>query len=222
MAIASSLHFAGYELARNAIMALFTSERTGFPSPSAVPIATACVSPFSFLLLWVYTRSLHRSGPRRSLRYTTMIFALMLGLGAGVIRLLDDSLNENELFQALSRTIIFLLNVGSNGFVQLLYTQHWSFLGSICKKEGAVWFAPIAGLGSVASTAAAVAVSPLVDNIGLTGLLLSSSLFLFASSSFADDAYRIAHVVSSSPWLQCTGFGDACRCPRLCISLRLS
>jgi hypothetical protein len=54
----------------------------------------------------------------------------------------------------------------------LLYTQHWSFLGSICPQ---VWFAPTAGLGSVASTLAALAVSPLVDRVGLTGLMFASS-----------------------------------------------
>lgn len=54
-----------------------------------------------------------------------------------------------------SRALVFLLFVYQNSSVQLLYTQHWSFLGSVLtEQEGAVWFAPIAGLGSVSSTLA--------------------------------------------------------------------
>ena len=74
--------------------------------------------------------------------------------------------------------------------VQLLCTQHWSFLSSISSE---VWFAPIAGLGSLASTIAAMAVSPLIGHIGLTGLLWTSSIILLLTAWIADDAYRIAH-----------------------------
>jgi hypothetical protein len=197
MAIASSLHFAGYELARSGSMALFTSQRTGFSSNSAVPFCTACVSPFSVLLLWLYTRSLDRWGPRQSLKYSTFIFALIMASGAILIRSLEPHLNQN-CYRQLARISIFFLNVSQNCFCSAIYTQHWSFLGSICDQEGAVYFAPIAGLGSVASTLAAMAVTPLVKRIGLTGLLLASSIFLLASAFFADDAYRIAQLVSSS------------------------
>jgi hypothetical protein len=204
MAMASALHFAGFELARNGTIALFTSDRTGFSSPSAAPLSTVCVTPFSFLLLWVYTKSFHQRGPRQSLRYSALLFALLVAVGAFVIQSLEKHLdynndqNSNPYWAKFAvQATVFLLNVIENGFVQLLATQHWSFLGSLCDQDCAVWFAPIAGLGSIASTLAAMAVSLLVDRVGLTGLLWIASGFLVASCVAADEAYRIAQLVCS-------------------------
>jgi len=59
MALASALHFAGYELARSATLAMMTSHRSGFQTASAVSFATGCVSPFSILLLWVGIKDTH-------------------------------------------------------------------------------------------------------------------------------------------------------------------
>lgn len=195
MAFASAFQLAGFELARNATISLFTSDRTGFSSPSAAPFSTVCVTPFSYLLLVAYKRSLDFRGPRSSLNYSTLLFALLMAFGAFIIQSLAKHIDAIEWCRISVQTTIFLLNVIEAGFVPLLYTQHWSFLGSICDQEGAVWFAPIAGLGSIASTLAAAAVSPLVDRVGLTGLLWISCFFLGASGIMADDAYRIAQLV---------------------------
>jgi hypothetical protein len=54
MTSAMALHFGGYEFARSANMALFTSTQTGFTGPTAFPLAMACVSPFSVILLMGY------------------------------------------------------------------------------------------------------------------------------------------------------------------------
>jgi hypothetical protein len=53
MAAASALHFGSYEFSRSAIIAMFTSEKTGFSSDGAMPFAIVCIGPFSLLLLWV-------------------------------------------------------------------------------------------------------------------------------------------------------------------------
>lgn len=53
MAMASALHFSGYEFARAGTLTLLTSEKAGFSHSSVVPFALGCVSPFSLLLLWV-------------------------------------------------------------------------------------------------------------------------------------------------------------------------
>jgi hypothetical protein len=202
MAMASSLHFAGFELARMGTIALFTSGRTGFSSPAAAPFCTACVSPVSIIVLWAYTISLERRGPRASLWYSAVAFGLLLATSAIMIHALepyvvtdddnDQQQQHHQVYRHLVRMVIFGLNVCENVMVQLLHTQHWSFLGSICPQ---VWFAPIAGLGSVASTCAALAVSPLVDRVGLTGLLFVSSWFLVLSAMFGDYAYQIAQLV---------------------------
>jgi ATP/ADP translocase len=106
----------------------------------------------------------------------------------------DDDLHRLWFWRRLAQATIFSLNVAQSSFVQLLYTQHWSFIGSVSKEwQGAtVWFAPIAGLGSIASTLAALAVQPVVREFGLMGSLGASSLFLLASSCAAGVAYHIA------------------------------
>jgi hypothetical protein len=69
-------------------------------------------------------------------------------------------------------------------------------MGSVQSKEdSAVWFAPIAGLGSIASTLAGMAVSPLVSLLGLPHLLVVASLFLLACAFCSDKAYQIAEKV---------------------------
>lgn len=205
MATASALHFAGLEFARSGTMALFTSDKMGFSSPSASPLSTICMTPFSILVLWTYTKSLERWGPRKSLIGSTLLFSLLLASSAVILSILealmdhgsnnqDDDLQCLWFWRRLAQATIFSLNVAQSSFVQLLYTQHWSFIGSVSKEwEGAtMWFAPIAGLGSIASTFAALAVQPVVREFGLMGLLGASSLFLLASSCAAGVAYYIA------------------------------
>jgi hypothetical protein len=53
MALASAIHFAGYEYARTATLTLVTSERTGFSNSSIVPFSLGFVSPISLVMLWV-------------------------------------------------------------------------------------------------------------------------------------------------------------------------
>jgi hypothetical protein len=86
------------------------------------------------------------------------------------------------MYHRLSQAISSFIFVAENGLVQLLYSQHWSFMGSVqSKEESAVWFPPIAGLGSIASTLAGMLVSPLISLLGgLPHLLVVASLFLLA------------------------------------------
>ena len=83
-----------------------------------------------------------------------------------------------------------------SGFVYLLSSQHWSFLGSVqSKEEGARWFAPIAGVGSISSTVAAFAVSPLLNVLGLPIILVAASFLLAVSACCGDIAYQVAQKV---------------------------
>lgn len=105
---------------------------------------------------------------------------------------------EESLFiQNISRTCIFLLFVSQNAFVQLLFTQHWAFLGSLGKgsKDGSAWFAPVAGIGSVSSTLAASAVGSMADAFSLPGLLLFAAVIMLSSGVAADFAYAMAEKV---------------------------
>lgn len=61
---------------------------------------------------------------------------------------------------------------------------------------GTTFFAPIAGVSTVASTFSAGAISKLAPKIGLSGLLCSGGLSLLLSYISVDKAYSIAEKVS--------------------------
>lgn len=138
-----------------------------------------------------------RIGPRRSLSFSTAAFAIVLVAAGTVLQILDSQIDVSpQICQKLSRVILFPLMVFINAFVQFLFTQHWSFLSSVMsEEEGSIWFAPIGGAGSIISTLTAGSVSPLVNRVGLPGLLLVSSVCLTACAFCSDAAYRIAEKV---------------------------
>lgn len=145
----------------------------------------------------VHTRLFDRTGPQSALRYITLFVVLQLALISVVLDFIEPSIEESVVHRWISRTLLFFLFVSQSAFVQLLYSQHWSFLSSVLtEEEGAVWFAPIAGFGSLASTFLAWQVLPMVDQIGLTGLLQFGSLLVFLCSVCSDRAYSIAAEVS--------------------------
>mmetsp|Transcript_5122 Transcript_5122/g.9733 ORF Transcript_5122/g.9733 Transcript_5122/m.9733 type:complete len:513 (-) Transcript_5122:697-2235(-) len=203
MALCMAIHFAGHEFARAPTSSLFTSKLLGFQSPSALPLAVGCVSPFSVILLNAFQSILEKYGPRRALSQSTIVYSIFLISVAILLkRLGNQGINENSYImqwpsicdcKGLVKTLLFSLFVYQSANVQFLYTQHWSFLGSILTpQEGKLWFAPIAGVGSIASTVAAANVSRLVERIGLLGLLGFAGLVIGASSAFGDMAYRVA------------------------------
>lgn len=113
-----------------------------------------------------------------------------------VLNNVDSCVLDSPLCRNISRTISFSMLVIQSGFVYLLSSQHWSFLGSVqSKEEGARWFAPIAGIGSVSSTVAAFAVSPLVNVLGLPILLIAASFLFLVSACCGDIAYQVAQKV---------------------------
>jgi hypothetical protein len=156
-------------------------------------------------VLQVYTRTVDRSGPRSSLFTTTTLFALLLFTGGITLAWVDDYVEDYPMCHRLSQAISSFIFVAEDGLVQLLFSQHWSFMGSVqSKEESAVWFAPIAGLGSIAATLAGMAVSPLVGLLGgLPHLLVVASLLLLACAFCADKAYSIAEQVRAGRMHAC-------------------
>jgi hypothetical protein len=145
----------------------------------------------------VYTRTVDRYGPRSSLFSTTSLFALLLFIAGISLAWVDDYVEDYPLYHGFSQVISSFIFVAEDGLVQLLYSQHWSFMGSVqSKEESAVWFAPIAGMGAMASTLAGMVVSPLVSFLGgLPHLWCVASLFMLACAFCADQAYQIAEQV---------------------------
>ena len=200
MAIAMSLHYLGYSLARPSTLSLFTSSKTGFSKSSAFPLAMAFVSPMSLLLLMGYGKELDANGPRIALRHTTVYCATILSLSAFLIQKFD---NNGASFQLLSspnipivKIIVGVLFVFRESYVQLLTSQMWSFMASVLTPaQSATWFAPISGLTSVTSALAGLWVSNLTTKIGLTGVLAGAGLSLVCSVLLTENAYSISEKV---------------------------
>lgn len=318
MCSASAMHMLGYEWSRSAVLSLMTSDALGFERASAVSYGMGCVSPTSVALLWLYKKSLDTRGPEITLRRTSQAFAALLAFGGVAIGVMEEqaakassqgdpageappSLLVSRLFggygaprlRTFSRILLFFVFVVQNGLVQLLFSQHWSFLGSVMgysnskasaasaaarssgrakgvtntpratdddasstrQSAGALEYeddcgdqseedgeraklvkpagtngspvsssdgvgaggssgshsstntsktwalAPMAGIGSLASTLAGVTVSPLLQLSGnrLGFLVVLGSLGLFASTLAGNEAYRVAHAGGFAP-----------------------
>jgi ATP/ADP translocase len=193
MAIAMSLHYLGYSLARPSTIAIFTSLKTGYKSPAAFPFAMAFVSPLSLLLLMGYAGLLENHGPRGALSRTTFLCASVLFLAAVCVHLLQDS--SLTLFSVpLVKYISGPLFVFRESYVQLITSQYWSFMSSILNPDqSARWFAPISGLTSITSALAGLNVSFVVDKLGLSGAILGTSAVMVLSLFWSSTAYGIAN-----------------------------
>jgi ATP/ADP translocase len=192
MAIAMALHYLGYSLARPITVSLFTSAATGYTSAAAFPFAMAFVSPASLLLLMGYNSILERSGPRGALMQSTAFCAMFVNAAAVAIA---ACLQEDWTVAGIPavKFVTGPLFVFRESYVQLLTSQYWSFMASaLTPNQSSKWFGPIAGLTSITSAVAGVAVSPLVSRIGLTGALLGTGIMLILSLFAANVSYNIA------------------------------
>jgi ATP/ADP translocase len=193
MALAMACHYLGYSLARPISIALFTSASTGYKgSAAAFPFAMAFVSPAALLLLVGYGNVLERFGPRGALMQSTAFCSLIVTLSAIAI----EGFLRTGLMVGSIPAVKFItgpLFIFREAYVQLLTSQYWSFMASVMTpNESAKWFGPIAGLTSIASAVAGVAVSPLVERIGLSGALMGTGFMLMLSLVGANAAYEIA------------------------------
>ena len=99
-------------------------------------------------------------------------------------------------FLPFTKILVGFLFIFQNSYIQFLYQQHWSFLGSILdSNEGAKYFASIAGVSSLASTVAASLVSKVVATVGLTGLMVAASASLTGTIPLCNLAYLISSKV---------------------------
>mmetsp|Transcript_14111 Transcript_14111/g.40241 ORF Transcript_14111/g.40241 Transcript_14111/m.40241 type:complete len:588 (-) Transcript_14111:50-1813(-) len=186
MASSMALHFGGYEFARSGALALYTSSTTGFTSPAAYPFAVGMATPASLLLLYWYGLVLKSGGPRKALFSTSLLSIAVLSTTCAALALLPTG-------TILSKALVALLFIFQNSYAHLLYTQQWSFLGSVMTPtEGTKWFSFIAGLSSIVCTATASMVKPLTAKIGLLGLIGGTCVTLIASLMIADQSYELA------------------------------
>jgi hypothetical protein len=192
-----SLHYLAYSLARPATMTLFTSSRLGFGNNrSAYPFAMTFISPMSFVLLLGYNAVLGRYGPLPALKATTCGCAALLLLSGALIAKLDGMVETNSAAKTIAKYLIGMLFVFRESYVQLITSQHWSFLSSVLTpKQSSRWFAPISGLTSVTSAVAAMGVGRLSQVLGLSGVLIVAGAVLGVSLILGHVAYGIAERV---------------------------
>ena len=202
MCLAMALHFGGYEFARSGGLALFTSNQAFGDFPSAYPLAIGLVTQTSLLLLYWYGVVLKARGPRQALQRTSAMAVILLSVGTAACKLLSSSTTTNALLPIVSKLVVGALFVFQNSYAHLLYTQQWSFLGSVMTPtEGTQWFSLIAGVSSVVCTITATMVHTLTDTVGLLGLLVGTIVTLAMSMVLADTAYRLSeqHGFDPSP-----------------------
>ena len=83
-------------------------------------------------------------------------------------------------------------------------------MGSVLtKREGARWFAPIAGVSSMSSALAGYFLGHLVQKFGISSLLLMTAGSIIASLIFAEKAYHISEVNGFDPAKENTKFQKA-------------
>lgn len=205
-----SLHYLAYSLARPATMTLFTSSRLGFGnSRSAYPFAMTFISPMSLVLLLGYGAVLGKLGPLSALKATTLGCSSVLLVSGLLIAKLDGMVESHATAKIITKYLIGTLFVFRESYVQLITSQHWSFLSSILTpNQSSRWFAPISGLTSVTSAAAAMAVGRLSQILGLSGVLVVAGLVLGVSLILGDVAYGIAQKVSV--WGECWMWSICC------------
>jgi len=202
MALAMACHYLGYSLARPVTVALFTSKATGYPdSPGAFPFAMAFVSPFSLLLLLAYGSMLEKRGPKGALERTTLYCSSAILASSAAIEVAQRT---NAVLWKTSIPIMKVISgplfVFRESYVQLLTSQYWSFMASVLTpNESARWFAPIAGLTSIASVVGGTAVSFLSERLKLSGTLACTGLALLLSMFATRQAYSIAEKNGFSP-----------------------
>ena len=180
-------------------MALFTSASLGFGSSSGsyYPLAMACASPLSMVLLLAYTRQLDRKGPRRALRSTTLLCISALTISGIAMTTMQHNQPWGNIqilgSLPISQLVVWLSFVFQNSYAHLLYAQQWSFLGSIfTPTEAGKYYSYVAGLSSISSMIAGTSVSRLVEWIGLGGLLGLAAASLTLTLMLADWAYSTA------------------------------
>ncbi|CAJ1949087.1 unnamed protein product [Cylindrotheca closterium] len=197
MAAAMALHFGGYEFARSGALALFTSSETGFSHPSAYPLAMGLVTPFSLGLLYCYGLVLKSKGPRSALRLTKLISIVILTACITALRAAETMASVPVI---VSKCLVGILFIFQNSYAHLLYSQQWSFLGSVMTpSEGTKWFSAIAGLSSLVCTLTATMVHRLAPVIGIHGLILGTAGGLTLSLLLADYAYATSEEFGFDP-----------------------
>lgn len=195
MAIAMSLHYLAYSIARPSTIALFTSAKTGFAgNTAAFPLAMAFISPASLSLLVLYGKILQRAGPRGAIRETTFLVASVLGVSAALVQILSSGVGSNLIIPffgttgiPLLKAVVGVLFIFRESYVQLLTSQYWAFMSSTLNPDqSAKWFSSISGLTSITSAVAGLGVTQVVETVGLPGALGNIDIIYLCCNDVVD------------------------------------
>ncbi|KAK1746754.1 putative ADP/ATP carrier protein [Skeletonema marinoi] len=108
--------------------------------------------------------------------------------------------DTTSLLAILTRYTVGALFIFRESYVQLITSQHWSFISSVLTpNQSSTWFAPISGLTSITSALAAMGVGKLSAVWGLQGVLGVAAVVLGGSVVFGEAAYGIAEKNGFNP-----------------------
>jgi hypothetical protein len=200
MAVAMSMHYLGYSLARPITISLFTSEKSGYGGiAAAFPFAMAFVSPMSLALLLGYGKVLDKYGPRGALIGSTLFCAAVVSGSAIAINLFEEWGTLVGTIPA-AKFITGPLFIFRESYVQLLTSQYWSFMASaLTPNQSAKWFGPIAGLTSITSAVAGFFVQDIIKQVGISYSLIGTGVTLLISIFTVNMAYGVAKENGFSP-----------------------
>ena len=185
MAAGLCFHFFGNELARASSMALISTKEIGLGA-SALTYTVAFGCPASAITLYCYTTSIKKLGTRTTFRLSSLFCLLCF---SGITYLALIGMMHEELF--LTQLIIVAFYAFREIYCTLLSTQLWAFIVSTLDHTSSSYIVSFSGAVSVASTIGGFCVEQIVNRYGVHGLLVSSTIAVFATITCAELAYYL-------------------------------
>ncbi len=173
MASGAAFILCGYELIRTTSNTLYV---TAYGKQS-LPLVLGLVPVGVTLVLYIYGRLLSRWGPRRTLRWTTLLSILMMlacyfGIKRGIGPL---------------RGVLFVFK---ESYVVLLIEQYWSYIDSMLSKNTARRLnGPICGVASIGAVCGGELLYLLSGRFGTLNMVVLAALLTLPALFFGDRAY---------------------------------
>ena len=174
MASGAAFVLCGYEVIRTTANTLFLF-RYG---KKWLPLGLGLVPLGVTAVLYLYGRLLSQLGPRRTLRVTTLLAILTMGLGYIGIRL----------GLPWAPAVLFVFK---ESYVVLLIEQYWSYIDSMLSKTSARRLnGPICGVASIGAVAGGELLYRLSGRFGTLSMVLLAAAMTVPALLFGDFTYR--------------------------------
>lgn len=175
MASCAFFTLAGYEFIRSASTVLFKAAY----GADSLPVVMAIMPVVVFLGLLLYSRTLSRFGPRRTLMITTSVSALIILTCYFVV------LTGNKPITA----VLYLVK---EFYIVLLIEQYWSYINSSLKPGTARKVnGPITGIAGIGGAVGGWGLALLAEPLGTESMVLIASVLLIPAIIVGNLTYKI-------------------------------